>query len=604
MARAGQQDPAVPPGVERLTVNNAELNRLWGRLIVEEMTRNGVTCFCLSPGSRSASLALALADKQNIDLITHFDERGAAYYALGHARATRRPAAIICTSGTAAANYLPAIVEAQNDHVPLIVITADRPPELRDSGANQTIDQVKLYGDQVNWFHDLPCPTENIDPGYVLSTVDQLVARSIAPVAGPIHLNCMFREPLAPQDLSTPLKWPDLISNWAESKHPYTKITAPRIDSDPAVVEGMAEAVLESNRGLIVAGSLKTGEEAQAVLELAEYLGWPLLPDFRSGLRFADSANVIGQFDPGLLSQKVSETFRPDMVLQFGDRLVSKRLLEFINRSEPKNYIIVTNSYDRVDPSHNPHRHLVSDMKSLCVHLSGALPGHKSKLLPQWQEVSKVVSSVVSEFAGQSDVPTEIGLTRTLSGKLPQEYALFSSSSLAIRALNSFSASSRGVLMVGANRGGSGIDGNIASACGYAAGLGKPVVVLLGDLAALHDLNSLALVKNTGQQMLLVIVNNDGGAIFDHLPIGKHQEICTDYFVMPHGLDFGDVARTFKLPYSSVGSLSEFGKELDRGFKESKSAIIEVKVDRATSLEQYREVENRIRESVDNTLGQ
>src|ERR671920_355220 len=271
------------PGCSGLNRETPRANRLWANLIVEELVRCGVDFFCVAPGSRSTPLVAALAANDRARSLVHFDERGTAFAALGYARATGRPAAWITTSGTAVANGLPAVVEASTDGVPMILLTADRPPELRQTGANQTIDQPDIFGDFVRWRFDLPAPDPGMDPAMVLTTVDQAAYRAGRAPHGPVYLNLMFREPFLsdPEDehvLSGP-------SSWAQSDEPYTRYAATKSAVDWMGIQGLWETLRPVRRGLVVAGRLASRKQGEAVMRLADALGWPLLPDIGSQVR-------------------------------------------------------------------------------------------------------------------------------------------------------------------------------------------------------------------------------------------------------------------------------------------------------------------------------
>ncbi|MFB6231586.1 MAG: 2-succinyl-5-enolpyruvyl-6-hydroxy-3-cyclohexene-1-carboxylic-acid synthase, partial [Salinibacter sp.] len=252
---------------------------LWTQLLVEELVRNGVETFFVAPGSRSTPLTVAVARHPTAETVLHVDERGNAFAALGVGRATQTPAAWITTSGTAVANGLPATVEASVDGVPLLLLTADRPPELRDTGANQTIDQVKIFGDYVRWQVDLPPPTDEIDPAYVLTTTNQAVHRTTRAPAGPVHVNCMFRKPLEPVETEGSVTVPAVVKEWATGSEPYTQYPTPVSTPSGPEVKALAEVLGGTEKGLVVAGRLDSAAAADATQRLASHLGWPLVPD-------------------------------------------------------------------------------------------------------------------------------------------------------------------------------------------------------------------------------------------------------------------------------------------------------------------------------------
>jgi 2-succinyl-5-enolpyruvyl-6-hydroxy-3-cyclohexene-1-carboxylate synthase len=351
--------------------NTPHANRLWATLIVEELLRSGVELFCVAPGSRSTPLVAALAEKnEKTKTLVHFDERGTAFAALGCARATGRPAAWITTSGTAVANGLPAVVEAATDGVPMILLTADRPPELRQTGANQTIDQPDIFREYVRWRFDLPAPDAGMDPAVVLTTVDQAVYRARRAPSGPVHLNLMFREPFIPepggQEQGLPV--PD---RWSRDGEPYTHYAATRPSLDPDEVERLWEVLRQVERGLVVAGRLGSRRQGEEVLRLAERLRWPLLPDVGSQIRLgADSDNLVPYYDALLASEPFREVHVPEAVLHFGGRGVSKRLEQFLAESGPDPYVVVRENPFRLDPGHRATHSVEADIVGLCAELA------------------------------------------------------------------------------------------------------------------------------------------------------------------------------------------------------------------------------------------
>ena len=275
------------------------INLYWSSLIIEELIRCGVELFCIAPGSRSSMLTVAAAENKRAKTLVHFDERGCGFYALGYASAAKKPVAIITTSGTAVANLFPSVIEASKKKIPLIILTADRPPELRYTGANQTIDQVKIFGDYVKWFFDFPTPTDEISPKFVLTTIDQLVYRAQSETPGPVHINCMFREPLTPKESTYPkIIINQKIEDWLKQKSPFTiyhKSESKIRDKDIAALSAKLRNI---KSGIIAVGKLSSKTEQDAALKLAHRLGWPIFADVTSGLRLSSQdPNLIHYFD-------------------------------------------------------------------------------------------------------------------------------------------------------------------------------------------------------------------------------------------------------------------------------------------------------------------
>jgi len=561
------------------------MNQLWGYLIVEELVRNGVNYFVISPGSRSTPLTVAVAQNQQAKKIICLDERAAGFHAIGYARATGNPAVLICTSGTAAANYLPAVIEASIDNVPLIILSSDRPPELRQTGANQTINQVNLYGNYPRWHFDLPCPTAEISPNVVLTTIDLTVSKSRQAPGGVVHLNCMFREPFGSTD--APVEIPASLSRWNESRSPYTryagKLTIPTSDE----IESLIEIIQSTTKGILVVGQLKSIGDIKAVVELALRLNWAVFADIQSGLRLRrDLPNLIHYFDRLLLTDISVELEQIDTIVQLGTRIVSSQWLKWIEKYPPQNYIVVVNDGDRHDPSHLVSLRIESDIAYLCQQLPD-LPA--AELVQKLRSASDRISVTAAKFLKTSQL-TEPLIARTISELIPSQHGLWVSNSMPIRDLDMFGVGAMGASealspRIGANRGTSGIEGAIASATGFAAGLQAPVTAIVGDLSSLHDLNSLALLQRSIQPVIVVIINNDGGGIFSFLPIAKSTEIFDTYFGTPHGVNFSHAAAMFELDYYHPQTADELMRDYHQALVARRSAIIEVTTDRSENLQ-------------------
>ncbi len=569
---------------ERCTlITDAEnLNQLWADLIVEELVRCGVRHFCISPGSRSSPLVVAVARNARCEATIHFDERGTAFFALGYGRADRTPAAVITTSGTAVANCYPAIVEASADGVPMLVLTCDRPPELRKTGANQTVEQPGAFGRAVVWDFDFPAPSHAIDPAFVLTTVDQAVHRAVCD-GGAVHLNMMYREPLAPQrDPSTVLSVDSVPDRWLGSELPFTTYpVAAKLPSEGAV-QAVLESIARARRGAIVAGRLRRKEDAEAARELAIRLGWPLIPDLLSGSRLSFSEGTVPYFDLLLQSHDFREAFRPDTIIHLGARATSKRLYEHLASCEPEGLVLVAPDADRIDPMHRVTLRLESDVASFCARLVDHLDTISVRSFDLSEHVASLtheVDQMLERDLSSSNAISEPTVARAVARHVPSTDALFVGASLPVRELDMFSGTGPEV-PVGANRGASGIDGTVASAAGFAAALRRPVTLLLGDLALLHDLNSLALLDAAPYPVTIVVVNNDGGGVFSFLPIARSDKLFERYFATPHGLNFEAAAAMFDLPYHKAHTTADFLAVYRRNVTSGTSSMIEVRTDR------------------------
>ncbi len=547
------------------SLSTAERNSLWAQALMEQLYRLGVGHVCLSPGSRNTPLVLATEDHPRLQSVVHFDERGAAFLALGLAKATATPAALICTSGTAAANCLPAVVEANLDHVPLVVLTADRPAELLGCGANQTIDQRGIYHRQVRFENDFQPPGETASMAAQLPVVAAAMACCCGWPAGPVHLNCRFREPFVPDAPVQLADYPALHSRLAAKPLPAARPDSGDLDA----VHHLATA---SDRGLLVVGSIRAATERAAAKTICQALGWPVIADIQSGL--PDVANRIPAADLLLRSAGFREALAPDAVLLVGGRLTSKRLAAWLGDGsfpilqvglEPLSGVPVPDRVHRVTRSLRD----AADMVDL-------LQPRASQLAAAAAALSGTAGDVVKEVLGAVSTLCDQVVVQRLTERLDETQALFVGNSLPIRQLELYG----GPRPVVCNRGASGIDGNLATAAGYALGTDRPIGALLGDLAALHDLNSLALWQWLPAPSVIVVINNRGGGIFHFLPGITESPHFERDFAAAHKLDFAGAAGMFGLEYCTAASPAELDSALQEAFDGQANAIVEVMVDR------------------------
>ncbi len=566
-------------------------------LMIEELVRCGVEQFCLSPGARCTPLTIAVADHPTAERRIFHDERAAAYHALGYARATGRAAVLICTSGTAAANYLPAVVEASMDMVPMILLTADRPPELRDCGANQAIDQQNLYGHYTRWYFDVPCPDKHVPPESILTMIDQAVHRAHSSPAGPVHLNCMFREPLLPNPhTDIALSDSPALATWRGRQRPFT-IYEPRqtVLSDDQLKHA-SDIIDSAASGLLVVGRLSNDTERTAVERFARHLGWPVLPDILSGLRLgAECDAVIPYYDLLLQSVDAWKIAHPAVALHLGGRVVSKRLMTFLKAACFDEQLHVADHPYRHDWQHMVTRRLECSPVAFCEAVTPLVTtAGEFELKRQLRQASAQVGAIVQRTTEGGRDLSEPGIARLISQNIPEDAGLFVANSLSIRLMDSCADLTRKSVTqtppVACNRGASGIDGTIATAAGYAVGLARPVTLLLGDLALLHDLNSLAIVRSLEYPMTIVLINNDGGGIFSLLPVAEREDIFEKYFATPHGLTFASSAKQFGLEYHTPTTPDEFVECYRRAVGSKRSALIEARTNREGTRDLYRKL--------------
>lgn len=579
------------------------INHLWAALLVEELVRQGTTLFVVCPGSRSTPLAVAVAQNPRAEVRVHWDERAAAFVALGWARATGRPAAVVTTSGTAVANLLPAAVEADADGVPLLLLTADRPPELRETGANQTIRQPPLFQDLARWTLDFPVPTVDVPARWVLSTASHAAQRARQP-SGPVHLNLPFREPLAATpDGTDAAAYLAPVERWLSSGAPFSTASGlsrdDSVSTDPTLVDDVATA-----RGLVVAGDLGGDADAErAAVRLAESLGWPLLPDIRSGLRLGTVEGAVPFADLALSAGSLRSA-RPDAVVHLGGRIVSKRLSRFLAEARPATYIRVSDRPERIDPDALVTHRLAVPVADGAAALAGAVSDRDPEWCARWQSASEAAEAAVRDsMAGALSEPA---VARVVVQSLPPGGALVVAASMPIRDVEAFGPAEGKPVRVVANRGASGIDGTIATAHGVACGLGQPVVAFVGDLALLHDQTSLALLR-TGPPVVVVVVNNDGGGIFHRLPVATgpgaiDAGVFEQMFGTPHGLTFEHAAAQVGLAYHAPTTLDGVRQSLAAVVSSGASALVEVRTDRAEQAARRRQIEAAVVDAVDGAL--
>lgn len=505
------------------------LNLLWAQLLVEEFYRLGVHDLCIAPGSRNAPLTLAAAAHESITCHTHFDERGLAYYALGLAKASERPVVVICTSGTAVANLYPAFIEAAQTGIPLIVACADRPGELVGCGANQAIHQPGIFADFPVAEVDLAAPDIDFPARALLGKLDDLVNVALT-TPGPVLLNCPYREPFYPQQ--TPVDFTAYLaplSGWLQSRRPLSRQNINRL------VPEKADNWSQNPTTVVVLGAMCRADMS-AVIQWAESTGWPILADIQS--QAFGETDVVTDVDRLLVDKPFADA-QFERVLQFGGRLVSKRMQQWIAAQSGEHWIINPKP-GRLDPAWRGDQFWQCPIAEwLAVHPT---QDNLSTDKICWLEAQAKLSPVSGEH--------ELAWMAALTKVIPAGSRLMLGNSLSIRELQMVGGRMQGVTCY-ANRGCSGIDGLLATACGIACD-GTPTTLVIGDTSLLHDLNSLALCRRNGINLVIVVINNDGGGIFDLLPVPEKNHVNRDFYQLPHGLTFEGAAAQFGLHYERI----------------------------------------------------
>jgi 2-succinyl-5-enolpyruvyl-6-hydroxy-3-cyclohexene-1-carboxylate synthase len=566
----------------------------WARLTMSSFADAGVTDIVISPGSRSTPFIVAALRDKRLRCHSIIDERAAGFFALGHARATGRPAVVLCTSGTAPAHYYPALLEAELAFVPFIVLSADRPTELQSCAAPQTLDQVKLFGDHVRKFFDLGQPDS--DEGALRACrrmVGQAVFLATGPTAGPVHLNACARKPLEPtlpssdEDRMVREKVDRLLAT------PITRAFASSRAPRAGAVAIVAEHLSRAERGVIVCGpaAIAQRDARKAIFALAARTGFPLLAEATSQLRFAevpDDVFAADAFDVFLRLPELRKTLRPDVVVQFGSPPVSDAFSTFAGQAGVERVVIAADGWN--DPDSNATWMLFGDPAESAAALTERLAARpatsatsaSSEWLTAFRSANeRAWSSVDNVLARDAGTPWSEGvIVQTVVAALPRASHLILGNSLPVRMIDLYCRHQLASLAVASQRGVSGIDGYLASTAAYADALQQPTTLLLGDVTFLHDLASLGIAERAGARtsVAIVVIQNGGGRIFEQLPLaavpGLEQEIM-QHVTTPHALDISHLARFYGVPFVRVSDETTLRAALEHAHAQPGCTLIE-----------------------------
>ncbi|MBY5945323.1 2-succinyl-5-enolpyruvyl-6-hydroxy-3-cyclohexene-1-carboxylic-acid synthase [Photobacterium rosenbergii] len=560
----------------------AALNQLWAGLMLEELVRHGVKHICIAPGSRSTPLTLAAAKNGNLAIHTHFDERGLGFLALGLAKAINEPVAVVVTSGTAVANLLPSVVESGLTGEKLVLLTSDRPVELIDCGANQAIRQHGIFSSHVTAFEAIPTPSQEISPAWLLSTVDKVMNQQ-SQRGGAVHFNCHYPEPLYGDecDFSNYLQ---PVQHWLSGEDRFTQyIDAQR---NGIAFDACHWQSLQGKKGIVVAGRIAPGEW-EAVRTLAFELGWPLLADPQAG----GSSDWAG-FDVWLQNDACRDYLnQADCIIQFGGRLVSKRLGQLLGAKLWQDYWLVDPLPVALDPSFAVTARIQANVAGFATILTEQMEPTKA-IHHGWADNLKASSSqCLALVQGKYTTLNEVSLAANMMDWVGLDTSLFLGNSLIVRLLDMCGRMPQTATF--ANRGASGIDGLIATAAGVQRAVEQPMLCVLGDTSLLYDLNSLALLKAVNQPLVVLVTNNDGGAIFDLLPVPDAQK--DSLYRMPHGLTFEHAAGMFGLGYACPTTLGEAKQAVQDGLATVGATLVEIQTPSGESGELLRAVFKEIK---------
>jgi 2-succinyl-5-enolpyruvyl-6-hydroxy-3-cyclohexene-1-carboxylate synthase len=574
-------------------VDPTNANTALASAMVEELARCGVRHAAVSPGSRSTPLAVALWRQPAIEVTVLLDERSAGFFALGTALASRTPAAVLCTSGSAAANLHPAVVEADEAGVPLIVLTADRPPELRGIGAGQTIDQLKLYGEAVRWFCEVG--THEADDDGLLQ-FRAVACRAYATAAGdprpgPVHLNVPWREPLAPVPVAGAVTASDPLALEGRGQRPLSAVSRSADGPGPELMEELCERIAEEPRGLIVAGRQPDPRLAEPLARLARVARYPILAEPTSQLRLGahDRSRVVSAYDP--LARETPEELVPRLIVRVGDLPTNKALRQWLGGIEGLRQIVVDPVSDWRDPTRRAETLVRADPAALAGRLAQLLAerGRDNEDAAEaftgaWTAGDRAARAAIASGIEALDELSEPGVWLALAEALGDGDSVLAASSMPVRDLETFLPSGPARVRFHANRGTNGIDGLVSTASGIAAASGARTWAVLGDLALFHDLGGLAAAREA-ENLRFLILDNGGGGIFNFLP--QAEQLPADEFEAllgtPSGLDPTAAAELFGLSVATPGSPAELAAALA-----GEARMVVVRTERNRNLELHR----------------
>lgn len=566
-------------------------NIFWSELFVEELVSSGVKYACISPGSRSTSLNLAFAKHEKIKSFSHIDERSGGFFALGLAKQSNSPVALICTSGTATAEFYPAIIEAYNQRVPLIVCTADRSPELQNVGANQTINQENIFKNHIRWFANVGLPELSIEQLKNIKLIARrAVYEAVAKSRGPVHLNFPFNKPFEPHLFTDEISQ-DFFESAVNSK-------IKKFDLEKSVSQTIGNKKLNEvlsliqskKKGLIIVGPNNYDKKFIAKINyLAKTLSYPILADVASQLRFnsEEKINVITNYDALLRNSKLKKYYESDFILQFGRTTTSKGLEIYLEETSATRIII--NQYgDWFDPSNNASEAIACDPIIFCEQLISLLGKSdipkNHKWLNLFLDSDSKAAAIRKKIIDKIEFINESKFVNQFLNLLPENINLMLSNSMPIREFDYFASKRNKNIHVHQNRGASGIDGINSTALGIAATSEIPTLLVTGDLSFYHDLNGLIAAKKYKIPLIIILINNNGGGIFEILPIASYGKVFEEFFLTPTNLEFKNFVKAYSGNYSLVKTWQQLEIELEKAFKKNTFSVLELKTDAKKSF--------------------
>jgi 2-succinyl-5-enolpyruvyl-6-hydroxy-3-cyclohexene-1-carboxylate synthase len=552
---------------------------------VAELSKTGVKDVVISPGSRSTPMAMVMSEHPDLRIHVQVDERSASFFALGIAKATSKPVALLCTSGTAAANYYPAVIEASISRVPLIVLTADRPHELRDVGAPQAIDQIHLYGKNVKWFVEMAPPEKTEDMIRYARTVSARAAATASSYpAGPVHLNFPFREPLIPV-------MGEGMFELVERAGGYVDIQTGHLSLSDETFRRIGQELASYRKGIIVCGQIDSSEFADEVIALADELKFPIIADPLSQLRSGEHNGhyIIDAYDAFLRNEDAKESLKPEVIIRFGAMPVSKALTIFIKENRNARQFVVDSGAGWREPSMSASDMLYCDEAVFCNKVKSSVePQNDSAYFDKWLAVNNLAKEQLSAVS-MAEGLSEGKLFHQLADMLPEGATLFVGNSMPIRDLDSFFLFNNKKIKVMANRGANGIDGIVSTALGVAS-VSQPCYLVLGDLTFYHDLNGLLAAKLYNLNINILLINNNGGGIFSFLPQANEPKHFEKLFGTPLDLDFRLVVEMYKGKFDLIKDWSHFSAVFAENQSVEGLKVMEIQTIRDRNLTEHRDL--------------
>ncbi len=571
-------------------LSRSNANSVWGAVLAEVLWQLGLRHVVVSPGSRSTPLTFAFSRHPGLEAIPILDERSASFFALGLARQKKLPVALVCTSGTAAANYYPAVVEARMSRIPLLILTADRPPEMRECSSGQTIDQQKIYGDFCNWYKELSTPlVERLRLRYLRQTLVHAYERCGIPSPGPVHMNVPFRDPLGPEKKADDAAIIDesFLKNLVISVKPpsFLQLEGVKNKEEPAWQE-LRKSIAKGGKGLITVGAVQPdncSEYIAAVSRLSRATGWPVLADALSPLRNfkKEFPLLITQYDLILRNESLARQLRPEIVLSLGIPPTSKVLRAWLE-ANPCRTAIIDPGQDNLDPLHRETLHFRLPVEAL-VHSLKLQSLKSNSWAKRWKKLESTALRLVRRRLRDCRFSFEGKVSSILSRSLPRGTPLFVANSMPVRDMEYFWEPGNRAAQIYCNRGANGIDGTLSSALGTAHGDNKSGVLLTGDLALLHDTNGFLISKRFRGHLTIILINNKGGGIFETLPVAEFDPPFEEFFATPQQVDFAKLAKAYGIEHVKLKNLDKL-PEMVKKLPTTGLSIIEISTDRKKDI--------------------